>query len=104
MEIYASPIPLTFDQLTPGLVITVRNPGGLVVYRGTVARIMREDVPTVALYSIGGWREETRFAADMGLIPYASGQWSEHQRTFDDMFVYPRDAFRQSFELKPANY
>lgn len=77
------PLPLCLSDLKPGKHIEVRDkPSGQRLYHGLVKGVINDSQPMVMLHDEVHHRDMTMFAADMGLVPYASGRRSDRQVTY----------------------
>lgn len=85
---YSLPRPLCLSELKAGKHIEVRDQHGKRLYHGLVKAVTDDPQPMVLLHDEAHHRDMTTFAADMGLVPYASGNWSGCQRTY--VFGTPR--------------
>lgn len=74
--------PLLLSDLVPCMHIEVRDEHGNRLYHGHVKEVTDDTEPMVILHDETHHRDTTRFAADIGLKPYASGRWSDQQRTY----------------------
>lgn len=94
MPLRLKPKPLCLSMLKPRMHIEVRTETGNRLCCGYVKEVTNEPEPRVILYDkvLGGF--VTMFAADKGLVPYASGRWSDQQRTYEYTNRHPSDFLR----------